>query len=221
MKQALGILALGLLIFGGCYSTPTKSSSSLSFNKAPSFNTMHIRRVLLLPFEYTTDREAVIDEVTEAFVVELRKIGNFEVVVPAGGKTSLLSAQDVWVKGSINSDSVLTLRNKYDVDAIIFGNITHYRPYEPMILGVKAGMISTDTGEIVWSADGVFDSNENEVAELVKQYFENTHQKSSLYGWKLILLSMRRYSQFVANSPNNSRLSNSSAPHFELRREPM
>lgn len=199
MKQALGILALGLLIFGGCLSTPPKNSSNLSFNKAPSFNTMHIRRVLLLPFEYTTDREAVIDEVTEAFVVELRKIGSFEVVVPAGDKTSSLSAQDVWVKGSINFASILTLRNNYDVDAIILGNITHYRPYEPMLLGVKVGMISTDTGEVVWSADGVFDSNENEVAVMVKQYFENTHQKSSLYGWKLILLSMRRYSQFVAN----------------------
>ncbi|MBI5306780.1 MAG: hypothetical protein HZB37_00145 [Planctomycetes bacterium] len=199
MKQALGILALGLLIFGGCLSTPPKSSSSLSFNKSTSFNTMHIRRVLLLPFEYTTDREAVIDEVTEAFVVELRKIGSFEVVVPTGDKTLLFSEQEVWVKGSINFASVLTLRRKYDVDAIIFGNITHYRPYEPMLLGVKIGMISTDTGEVVWSADGVFDSNENDVAELVKQYFENTHQKSSLYGWKLILLSMRRYSQFVAN----------------------
>ena len=199
MKQALGILALGLLIFGGCLSTPPKSSSNLRFNKAPSFNTMHIRRVLLLPFEYTTDREAVIDEVTEAFVVELRKIGSFEVVAPTGDKTLLFSEQGVLVKGSINFASVLALRNKYDVDAIIFGNITHYRPYEPMLLGVKVDMISTDTGDVVWSADGVFDSNENDVAELVKQYFENTHQKSSLYGWKLILLSMRRYAQFVAN----------------------
>ena len=200
MKYALGILVVGLLILGGCQATlPPKSSSSLSFNKSASFNTVQIRRVLLLPFEYTTDREAVIDEITEAFVVELRKIGGFEVVVPTGDKSLLFLEQDVWVKGSINSDSALALRNKYDVDAIIFGNITHYRPYEPMLLGVKVSMISTDTGDVVWSADGVFDSNENDVAELVKQYFENTHQKSSLYGWKLILLSMRRYSQFVAN----------------------
>ena len=131
--------------------------------------------------------------------MELRKIGSFEVVVPTGDKSLLFLEQDVWVKGSVNFASALALRNKYDVDAIIFGNITHYRPYEPMLLGVKVSMISTDTGDVVWSADGVFDSNENDVAELVKQYFENTHQKSSLYGWKLILLSMRRYSQFVAN----------------------
>lgn len=183
----------------GCSSTPPNRYSSLSYNKTDEFEKFHIRRVLLLPFEYNIDREAVIDEVTEAFSVELRKIGSFEVILPPGSKTTRNQEYEIWVKGSINLKTILALRKKYDVDAIIFGNITHYRPYEPMLLGVKLGMISTDTGEVIWSADGVFDSNENEVAKLVKYYFESTHQKSALYGWKLILLSMRRYSQFVAN----------------------
>lgn len=160
---------------------------------------MCIRRVLLLPFEYTVDREAIIDEVTEAFAVELRKTGNFEVVAPQENNATATTGHEIWIRGSITLNTLLTLRKKYEVDAIVFGNITHYRPYEPMLLGVKVGMISTDTGAVVWSADGVFDSNENEVAELVKRYFETTHQKSALYGWKLILLSLRRYSQFVAN----------------------
>ncbi|MDQ1273363.1 MAG: hypothetical protein QG591_1993, partial [Planctomycetota bacterium] len=114
-------------------------------------------------------------------------------------KTTLTPERNMWVKGTVDLNIILTLKKLYDVDAIVFGSITHYRPYEPMLLGVKVGMISTDTGAVVWSADGVFDSNENEIAELVKYYFESTHQKSALYGWKLILLSMRRYSQFVAN----------------------
>ncbi|MBI2470985.1 MAG: hypothetical protein HYV59_07035 [Planctomycetes bacterium] len=199
MKLTLCIAILCSLTITGCFSTPPHRSSTLSYNKSDEFKKIQIRRVLLLPFEYNIDREAVIDEVTEAFSVELRKIGSFEVVVPTGNKTTLLSEHEIWIKGSVNINTLVTLKKKYDADAIIFGNITNYRPYEPMLLGVKVGMISTDTGSVVWSADGVFDSNENEVAELVKQYFESTHQKSALYGWKLILLSMRRYSQFVAN----------------------
>ena len=200
MNAKRDIFIIGLCLFlVGCLNTPQKRSTSLSYNTADEFKNMRIRRVLLLPFEYDIDREAVIDEVTEAFAVELRKIGHFEVVVPAGGKASLSPEHEIWSKGSVNLNNLLYLRKKYDADAIAFGNITHYRPYEPMLLGVKVGIISTNTGDVVWSADGVFDSNENEVAELVKQYFENTHQKSALYGWKLILLSMRRYSQFVAN----------------------
>lgn len=199
MKSMQLLFFVCLVTIMGCSGTLPHHSSTLNYNKSDEYKRMCIRRVLLLPFEYNVDREAIIDEVTEAFAVELRKIGSFEVIVPSGSTTKLVSEYEIWDKGSINLTTLLALRKKYDVDAIVFGNITHYRPYEPMLLGVKAGMISTDTGTVVWSADGVFDSNENEVAELVKHYFESTHQKNALYGWKLILLSMRRYSQFVAN----------------------
>lgn len=199
MYRRIGILITFLILFSGCASSPTVTRySGLSYNKSDELRRTYLQRVLLLPFEYAIDREAVIDEITEAFSVELRKIGKFEVVV-LQGKAKMLSENQIWDKGAINLNTVLHLRKKYDVDAIVFGSITHYRPYEPMLLGIKLGMISTDTGSILWSADGVYDSNENEVAELVKYYFESTHQKSALYGWKLILLSMRRYSQFVAN----------------------
>lgn len=199
MKFTLSIHILCLFVVGGCSSAPKYHSSCLNYNKTDEYKKIPIRRVLLLPFEYNVDREAIIDEVTEAFAVELRKIGSFEVIVPPENTTALIAEHGIWDKGSIHLSTLLTLRKNYDADAIVFGNITHYRPYEPMLLGVKVGMISTDTGDVVWSADGVFDSNENEVAELVKHYFESTHQKNALYGWKLILLSMRRYSQFVAN----------------------
>lgn len=201
MKTSLRIFTIivCLCITIGCSSAPPQRSSTLSYHKSGEFQKTLIRRVLILPFEYDTDREAVIDEVTDAFAVELRKTGSFEVIVPTGNKAATIPENKIWDKGTININSLIILRNKYDVDAIVFGNITHYRPYEPMLLGVKVGMVSTDSGEVIWGADGVFDSNENEVAELVKQYFESTHQKTALYGWKLILLSMRRYSQFVAN----------------------
>jgi len=199
VKSTLVIIILFLFIFSGCESTPPTRYSGLSYNKSNELRKTYLHRVLLLPFEYDVDREAVIDEITAAFAVELRKIGRFEVIVPDGRKAKMLSENKIWDKGSININTVLRLSRNFDIDAIIFGSITHYRPYEPMLLGLKIGMISADNGIILWSADGVYDSNENEVAELVKYYFDSTHQKSSLYGWKLILLSMRRYSQFVAN----------------------
>jgi hypothetical protein len=183
----------------GCSSVQQPYSSSLNYSKTDAFKETPIHRTLLLPFEYDVDREAIIDEVTEAFAVELRKLGRFEVVLPADGRGTTAINQGIWSRGMVDVDTILALRNQYGADAIIFGNITHYRPYEPMLLGVKVGMFSTDSGLVVWSADGVYDSNENEVAEQVKQYFESTHQKNALYGWRLILLSMRRYSQFVAN----------------------
>ncbi|BBO16869.1 conserved hypothetical protein [Candidatus Brocadia pituitae] len=199
LKYLSNILMGCLFVAIGCSSGPTQYSSSINYSKTDAFQEISIHRVLLLPFEYDVDRDAIIDEVTEAFAVELRKIGIFEVVLPEESRATGSLNHGIWSRGTVDLDTILALRRRYEADAIIFGNITHYRPYEPMLLGVKVGMISTDTGLVIWSADGVFDSNENEVAELVKQYFESTHQKNALYGWRLILLSMRRYSQFVAN----------------------
>ena len=90
----------------------------MSYNKSDELRVTHLQRVLLLPFEYTIDREAVIDEIAEAFSVELRKIGRFEVVV-LEGKAKMLSENKIWDKGSINLDTVLQLRKKYDADAIV------------------------------------------------------------------------------------------------------
>ncbi|OQZ04909.1 MAG: hypothetical protein B6D34_01370 [Candidatus Brocadia sp. UTAMX1] len=199
MKYLSNIFIGCILVATGCSSVPQHYSSGLNYGKTEEFKKTPIHRVLVLPFEYDVGREAIIDEVTEAFAVELRKLGSFEVIFPTENRVALTFDQKIWNSGTIDLDTVLTLRRRYDADAIIFGNITHYRPYEPILLGVKVGMISTETGLVIWSADGVFDSNENEVAELVKEYFESTHQKNALYGWKLILLSMRRYSQFVAS----------------------
>lgn len=186
MKYLLYIFVGCLSAAIGCSSVPSPYSLSINYNKTDEFKRTQIHRVLLLPFEHDVDRDAVVDEVTEAFAVELRKIGIFEVVLPEENRATLALHQGIWTRGSVDLDTVLALKRGYEADAIIFGTITHYRPYEPILLGVKVGMVSTDTGLVVWSADGVFDSNESEVAELVKQYFENTRQKSALYGWKLI-----------------------------------
>ena len=71
MKLTLCTVILCSLSIMGCLSTPPHRSSSLSYNK--SMNLKKYICVLLLPFEYNIDREVVIDEVTEAFSVELRK----------------------------------------------------------------------------------------------------------------------------------------------------
>ena len=62
---------------------------------------MQIRRVLLFYHsEYNVDWEAVIDEVTEAFSVELRKIGSFvEVIAPTGNKATIIPEHEIRGQG--------------------------------------------------------------------------------------------------------------------------
>ncbi len=177
----------------------TEEFNTISYHKSEEYNNSKLRRVLLLPFTIESNRDKVVNEVTEAFLVELQKIAKFSVIVPHEFQDILSQQKDIWTRGLIREETIVEAKKRYNVDAIIFGTITQYQPYEPPVLGIKVGMFSTRTGDIMWNADAIFDSSEATVIKLLKNYYKEHYQrKQSLYDWKILLLSMKRYAQFVA-----------------------
>jgi hypothetical protein len=205
MQKILTIPIIILLSFAvitneGCIPLQQKEFKSISFYKSDEYNNAGVHRVLLVPFAFETNREKVVNEVTEAFFVELQKSAKFDVVLPHEFPDKLLPQNDLWIKGLVRAETVIEAKKRFKVDAIIFGTITHYKPYEPPILGIKVGMFSTVTGNVIWTADTILDSSEASVVQLVRTYYRRNYQrKQSLYGWKIILVSMKRYAQFAAH----------------------
>jgi hypothetical protein len=178
----------------------TKEYDTTNYHKSEEYLNTRLHRVLLLPFTIESQRDKVVDEVTEAFNIELQKSSKFEIIVPQGFQDILSQQKDIWNRGLIRYETIEEAKRRYKVDAIIFGTITQYQPYEPPVLGIKIGMFSAVSGNIMWSSDAIFDSSEASVIKLVKTYYkEHYKRKQSLYGWKIILLSMKRYAQFAAH----------------------
>ncbi len=177
----------------------TKEFDTINYHRSEEYLNTKLRRVLLLPFTVESQRDKVVDEVTEAFYIELQKSAKFEIIVPQGFQDILSQQNDIWNRGLIRSETIEEAKRRYKVDAIMFGTITQYQPYEPPSLGIKIGMFSTVSGNIMWSSDALFDSSEASVIKLVKTYYkEHYKRRQSLYEWKIILLSTKRYAQFVA-----------------------
>jgi len=177
----------------------TEEFDTISYHKSEEYKNSKLQRVLLLPFTIESNRDKVVNEITEAFFIELQKLSRFSVVVPQEFQDILSQQKDIWTRGLIRSETIVEAKKRYNVDAIICGTITQYQPYEPPVLGIKIGMFSTKTGNIMWSSDAIFDSSDAEVIKLLKNYYKDHFQrKQSLYGWEIILLSMRRYAQFAA-----------------------
>jgi hypothetical protein len=195
------ILSFAAISNEGCILLqPQKEFKSISFYKSDEYENTSVNRVLLVPFAFETNREKVVNEVTEAFSIELQKSTKFDVVLPHGFPDELLQQNDLWTKGLVRAETVIEAKNRFKVDAIIFGTITHYKPYEPPILGMKVGMFSTVTGNVIWTADTILDSSDASVVRLVKDYYRANYQREqSLYGWKIVLLSTKRYAQFAAH----------------------
>ena len=62
----------------------TKKFDTINYYKSEEYSTTRLHRVLLLPFTIESRRDKVVDEVTEAFHIELQKSAKFDVVVPQG-----------------------------------------------------------------------------------------------------------------------------------------
>ncbi len=177
----------------------TKEFDSVSYHKTEEYNNASLQRVLLLPLTIESKRDKVTDEVTEAFSIELQRSAKFSIVEANEFQDILSQQKDIWNRGLIRAETIVEAKKRYKVEAIIFGQITQYQPYEPPILGIKIGMFSAKSGNIMWSADAIFDSSQASVIKLLKSYHKKQYQrKQSLYDWNLIMLSMKRYSQFVA-----------------------
>jgi hypothetical protein len=177
----------------------TKEFDSISYHKSEEYNNTSVQRVLLLPFTIESGRDKVVDDITDAFFIELQRSAKFDIVEAQEFQDILSQQKDVWTRGIIRVETVVEAKKRYKVDAIIFGTITQYQPYEPPVLGIKIGMFSVRSGNIMWSADAIFDSSQASVIKLLKSYHKKQYQrKQSLYDWNLILLSMKRYAQFVA-----------------------
>ncbi len=177
----------------------TEEFDTINYHKSEEYSNAKLHRVLLLPFTIESNRDKVINEVTEAFFIELQKVSKFSVIVPQEFQDILSQQNDIWTRGLISAETIVEAKKRYNVDAIICGTITQYQPYEPPVLGIKTGMFSTKTGNIMWSSDAIFDSSEAAVIKLLKNYYKDHYQrKQSLYDWEILLLSMKRYAQFVA-----------------------
>ncbi len=195
------LISFTIMSIEGCISLLSKKEfKSISFYKSEEYNDTNVQRVLLVPFTFETRRDKIVKEVTDAFFIELQKSTKFDTIVPQESLDLFLQQGDIWNRGVVRAKIIIEAKKRYKVDAIIFGTITQYKPYEPPILGVKVGMFSTVSGNVVWSSDAIFDSSESSVIQLVKTYYKNNFQKKqTLYDWRIILLSTKRYAQFVAH----------------------
>jgi hypothetical protein len=161
-----------------------------------------IRRVALLPIyndKYPQEELRLLDS---AFNAELTKKSIFEVVpVSRASMESFFGQRQLESVENLPPNLLAKLRERYGVDGIVFTDITHYSPYRPLAVGVRAKLVDANSGEIRWAFDYIFDSGNPAVAQAAKLY----QQRYNLDSLPLpsdggtVLISPTRFAKFVAN----------------------
>jgi hypothetical protein len=150
---------------GGPFFTPQNHAGE------PSLGGM--RRVVLLPVAGGSvapeETSASLDRV---MVSALQRQNRFEVVV--------LTREDCQRKfrvpelsstAALPHDFMETLKRDFAADGVIFVDITVFRGYRPLALGLRGKLASLDGKRLVWTFDNVFSADEPAVANSARHFY--------------------------------------------------
>ena len=161
-----------------------------------------VRRVALLPL-YSGEWDHIdLTGLQRAFASELGKHDQFEVVPVSPERVHRIFGVDqITSVEPIAADEFEALVQDYGADAILFTDLTAYHPYRPIVMGVRCKLVESDSVDILWSFDTVFDSGNPSVSTAARRYhLDESAPPYPLQNSSSILQSPLRYTKYVADA---------------------
>ena len=209
LLPALGMIALAL--FSGCATVhrvnsefdttigkKRKTSNIYRDGELPS----QLTRVALLPM-YKGDYEHMdLSLIEENLRLELTKLNLFEVVTVAPETMKELFAQERFSSIEVLPTQLIEkLYARYAVDGLILIDLSYFKAYQPVGIGMRAKLVDCDTGKLVWAIDEVFDSSNPAVSNAARKFYKTESIISyPLQNTQSALHSPNRFSKYVAHS---------------------
>jgi hypothetical protein len=136
-----------------------------------------IRRVAVLPMATDEKRSILLagrETLEPVFNAELVKTRKFEVVSLSVEQMRTLTGQNRWAGSeALPHDFMERLQESSGCDAVLFCELTTYRPYAPLAIGWRMKLIDVRSRQILWAGDELFDAGESAVKNGARRYQES------------------------------------------------
>lgn len=178
---SLALVAVGAL--AGCMSPAANDASRLGpFYKPTNVvgdaqlpATLH--RVVVLPISVGNvappESGAALDPV---FIAELQKQNRFEIVpISREECNQRFHVEEFRSTAALPHDFVAMLQREHAADGVLFIDLTVYKPYRPITIGIRT-KLATLSGEVrlLWAFDNVFSADDPAVANSARHHFLNS-----------------------------------------------
>jgi len=161
-----------------------------------------LRRVAVLPLHSDAWESAQTAAVEVSFSTELAKFERFETVaISRAQMREEFGAETVVSSAALPADVLERLRAAHGADAVLFQDLTHFSPYQPIVIGVRAKLVSTIDGSVLWSFDALFDGAQPSVAVAARDYhLQQGRPAHPLDNSSSIMQSPSRFAKYVAHA---------------------
>jgi hypothetical protein len=176
-----GLPGLAILLFAGCLSpgehTKDKAHEKKYFTPVNFTGDtrlpVNLHRVVLLPvYGGSIVPPETAASLEEIFATELQKQLRFEVVrLSRADCLRRFGAPEFASVGTLPHDFLAALGRDYGADAVMFVDVTTFRGYRPLALGVRAKLATVEQTRLLWSFDETFSADDSAVGNSVRQYY--------------------------------------------------
>lgn len=130
---------------------------------------------------------------------ELTKCGRFEAIFVSTSQMSEWTTKRSWrATDVLPADMLARVHSETGCDAILFIELSDYRPYPPVAIGWKARLVEWPSRRDLWAVDEVFDSGREKVVNAARRYqMEQQKLSGALQESRSILASPRRFAQYT------------------------
>lgn len=170
--STLLLLGAGALCILGC----AQFQRRVVTKPLPSYHDLQagvpIRRVAMLPLCYERENGSASKEIDASFHAELTKTTLFEVVwIQRAQLEAIIGRGQVSSVEKIPVELLPKLAVQTGADAVLFTDVTHYFPYQPISIAVRCKLVDINTGGIRWAFDHLFDSGNPGVAVAARHFY--------------------------------------------------
>lgn len=167
------LLALGCLLFTPGRSLGQDSQPKNAFAAAVTLPD-NIKRVLVLPLscdDAASDLADGCDMLNPVLQTELTKTKAFEVVSMSADRVRSCTGKTRWTgTEALPADFFQALNKAEACDAVLFCELTSYKPYVPLAIGWRLKLVEVQTQKVLWEVDEVYDASDPVVAKNAQQF---------------------------------------------------
>ncbi|MEW5693247.1 MAG: GNA1162 family protein [Candidatus Hydrogenedentota bacterium] len=175
LSLLLILLIIFSLLFIGCATSVNEAMQPYEFDNFGADHSMITKpkiKIAVIPFRNASGIGGAGIRVSESFVVQLLKIGRYE-VIERTRIDQILNEQKFSQLNIVDQETAIKIGKIAGVDAVLIGTVTEYRDMwegeTPPEVGANVRLIDIETGAILWAASEHFRGDDASVQLLVKR----------------------------------------------------
>jgi hypothetical protein len=201
-----------LMVGAGCHSTerftdPVLGPSYVPKNVflEPGAWQLTLRRVAILPMACDESDPVKVngcETLQPILLTELGKSQHFECVILQPELLKKISSRPRWSASErLPVDLLEMIGKETGCDAVLFAELSDYRPYSPLVIGWNIKLVELKTHKVLWAVDETFDAGESTVANGARRFQMDQQQANPvLSDSRQVLSSPRLFGKYTART---------------------